>query len=98
MPPSASKKSAPKFPVRLDSIIARTNPNGSTAIINLDSDNRYYTLDLIAAQAWQLFDGKHSVEQIVKVLAKKNRASEGYINAKLKTLLQKLKQARLIRY
>ncbi|MGZ3708528.1 MAG: hypothetical protein ACXWPM_06895, partial [Bdellovibrionota bacterium] len=59
-----SKKAMTGVPHLEKSVLSRKNADGTIAIMRLENDEFFFTLDGIAAEIWGLIDGKRSFDKI----------------------------------
>ena len=74
----------------------RKNFDGTVAILPLDNDECFYTVDAVAAEFWLLVDGKRTVTKIKQLLCKKHKTAEGYFDKDVAKLLADLKKAGIL--
>ena len=78
-------------------ILSRVNVDGSIAMIRLDSDKNFYTLDGIAAKIWQQFNGKNSLRSIKVKMSKDHNVELDVIGRDTNSLVKKLLSLNLIK-
>jgi hypothetical protein len=83
------------FKVSTD-VFWKKNLDGTVAVLPLQSDECFYTLDAIAAEFWTLLDGKRSVADIKQKLAKKHKISIDYFDKEITQLLAEMKKLQII--
>jgi hypothetical protein len=83
-------------PVRNRDALFRKNPDGTLAILRLDNDEYYYTINGLAAEVWLMIDGKSSVEAISKKIVAKHSVPLARFQNDVHKLLQSLVKERLI--
>lgn len=82
---------------RNSDVLARRNTDGTIAVLRLDSDDSFYTIDGIAAEFWSLIDDKASIEEIKDKLAKRYRPPAERFSRDVKSLVNELLREKLIR-
>lgn len=92
-PAKNSLNLVPKLPLE---VLARKNFDGTISIMRLDNDEFFYSLDGVAAEAWQMFDGKTSCEKIAVKLAAKHKVSTSIVNRNMEQLIKRLHKEKLI--
>ena len=83
-------------PVRTSQVLARTNSDGSVAIIRLDSDRFFFTLDGISAEFWNQIDGKTRAIAIAESMIKKHDLPSARFLKDINKLLSDLLKEKLI--
>lgn len=91
--PKKTLSLVPKLPLE---VLARKNFDGTISIMRLDNDEFFYSLDGVAAEAWQMFDGKTSCEKIVAKLATKHKVSPAMVGKNMTDLIKRLHKEKLI--
>ena len=64
-------------------------------IVRLDNDRNFYKLTDVAAEFWNLLDGKKSASEICDKLAQQHRVPEGSFDKDARTLVRGLIQHQL---
>jgi hypothetical protein len=82
---------------RSSEILSRSNSDGSIAMIRVDSDKNFYTLDGIAANVWQLLNGKNSLKKIKVKLSRQHTVDLDAISRDTDVLIKKLLSHSLIK-
>ena len=77
-------------------VLSRMNKDGSVAIIRLDSDQYFYTLDGVSAEVWSSMDGKKTLARIVASLIKKHGLPEERFVKDVNKLISDLRKERLL--
>jgi hypothetical protein len=85
-------------PRRPNNVVFRTNMDASVAIMRLDEDQYFYSLDGIAAELWKLIDGKASLKDIMKKLERRFQPPSGRFERDVKGLLGQLQKQKLLEY
>lgn len=93
----AFKTSDENIFMKSSEILSRANADGSIAIIRVDSDKNFYSLDGIAANVWQLLDGKKSLQKIKINLSQSHKVDLDAISRDTNALVKKLLTHNLIK-
>lgn len=94
---TVSKDTSRDFvPDRSKQVLARTNSDGSVAIIRLDSDQYFFTLEGISAEVWNRINGKTSVSKITETMLKKHGYPGVRFTKDVLKLVSDLRKERLI--
>lgn len=91
--PKSAKVSVIK---RHTDLLWRRTSSKEISIIKMDELSHYYTLDGYAAHAWELFDGKLDVNEVVENLSKQSGLSSNTVKRELNKLLKLLDKAGMI--
>jgi hypothetical protein len=83
-------------PQKAQEILARKNFDGTVAIMHLENDEHFFTIDGIAADAWKLIDGKSTLSKIRAQLVKKHKPPLDRITKDLKILIKTLQKEKLL--
>ena len=83
-------------PVRSKAVLSRTNADGSVAIIRLDSDQYFFTLDGVSAELWNAINGKSNVAKIVEKMIDKHDLPAARFTKDVRKLISDLKKEGLI--
>ena len=78
-------------------ILSRANADGSIAIIRVDSDKNFYSLDGIAANVWQLLDGTKSLQKVKMKLSQSHGIDFDAISRDTNSLVKRLLTHNLIK-
>jgi len=89
---SKAKSSDTATPKRTADILFRRNEKNEILIMHLEELESYYCIDGIAADFWELIDGKRSTDEICGILAKRHEEDQAYIASNAKKLLTQLKK------
>jgi len=96
-PSTPKKRTAPdEILSRAEHTFNRSNKGNSVVIVRLDNDAYFFRLDDVAAEFWNLIDGKRTVTQICKLIQRKHAPPPDVLDRAVKLLLKDLKQHRLI--
>ena len=93
---SREKSSATDVPKKVGNLVSRTNEDGTVAVMSLELDDSIYSIDGVAAEVWDLIDGKRSIDQICRILLRKHSVSEERLRKDAGKLITSLRAARLI--
>lgn len=83
-------------PTRPLEVLARKNLDGTVAIMRLDNDEYFYTLNGIAAEAWALIDGKTELGEIQRKLIEKFNPPMSRFQKDMAKLIADLKKEKLL--
>jgi hypothetical protein len=83
-------------PKKAQEILARKNFDGTVAIMHLENDEHFFTIDGIAADAWKLIDGKTSLSKIRAQLVKKHKPPLDRLAKDLRVLIKTLQKEKLL--
>jgi len=78
-----------------ENVISRSNAHGRISIMNIDEEEFMFTLDGLAAKAWDLMDGNHSLSDIEQIIGKETGLPQRF-EADLFHLVQELSKNGLI--
>lgn len=92
----AAKKPASGTPKRSADILFRRNEKNEVLVMHLEELEAYFCIDGMAADMWELIDGKRSTTEIVGILAKRHEQEESYIASEAKKLLSDLRKLKLL--
>jgi hypothetical protein len=81
-------------PQRGEQVIAQKASN-DFLLFNM-RDGNYYSLNEVGGRIWELCDGRHTVAQIVEILASEYEAPAATLTKDAVELLEELRSARLI--
>lgn len=96
------KSKAKPGPLESKAVVSRgshtfSRPNkGIVTIIRMDNDRNFFQLDRVAAEFWNLIDGKRTVGQICHLLMKKHAPPQKVLEREVTRLLQDLRKNKLI--
>ena len=76
--------------------LSRKNSDGTVAIMNLNNDQYFFTLDGIAAELWMRIDNKSTLEKISAELIKKYSPPLPKFHRDVTKLIQGLRKEKLI--
>jgi len=83
-----------RCPIRQEQIIVQKRSK-DVLLFNID-DGSYYALNEVGNRIWDLCDGTHTVEQLVRMLAKEYNATEEMIETDALELLEDLRSKNLV--
>lgn len=81
---------------RAENVVSRINYDNSVAIMKLDNDECFFTIDGIAAEAWELINGNSDIGRIKKTLIKRHSPPVNVFNRDLANLISELQSEQLI--
>ncbi|MCC6277965.1 MAG: PqqD family protein [Oligoflexia bacterium] len=81
---------------RAANVISRTNIDGTVAIMRLDEDQFFYTLDGISADLWNQFNGKANLSSLIKALSKKHPFDQKRMQKDAEKMILQLKKQKLV--
>jgi hypothetical protein len=81
---------------RHSEVLSRRNADGTVAMLRLDSDDSFYTIDGIAAEFWLLIDDKLSIGQIKEKLVKRFQPPAPRFDRDVQTLVSELVKEKLV--
>jgi hypothetical protein len=82
-------------PKRLESLLAPSDTEGGTVLLNLD-DGQYYALDEVGSRVWGLADGKRTIRQISEAVCEEYDAPLDEVTRDVIDLLQQLAEENLV--
>ena len=77
-------------------VLARKNADGTVAVMRLDNDECFFTIDGIAADVWLLIDGKSTLSSIKERLIKKHSVPVQRFEKDFANFIKQLKKEKLI--
>jgi|GEM_PF-900177 len=83
-------------PKHAKDVLFRKNVDGTVAIMKLDRDDYFFTLDGIASEIWLQFDGKKSLSNIKASIIEEFSPPVSRFEKDLEKLLSQLKKEGLI--
>jgi Coenzyme PQQ synthesis protein D (PqqD) len=81
-------------PKRAEQVIAQ-KASSDVLLFNIE-DGNYYSLNEIGGKIWELCDGKHSVAQVIALVASEYETSTEEVQKDVTDLLDNLKNGKLI--
>lgn len=84
-------------PKREKDVLARSNSDGTVAVMRLDNDEYFYTIDGLAAQIWLLIDGTRSLSEIKSSVISKHSPPTARFEKDFSSFINMLQSERLIR-
>ncbi len=82
--------------VRSANALSRQNPDGSVSVMHLENETYMLKIDGIAAEVWQLIDGKTPLSSICEKLIEKHEAPEKLLKADLRRFVAHLERENLL--
>lgn len=83
-------------PLKKNSLIERKNIDGSIAVLALDNDQYFFTIDKLAAETWEKVDGHKTWAEIGNLVAKKHQMAFSDIEADLGAFAKELSSLELL--
>jgi hypothetical protein len=80
-----------------ESIISRTNQDGTVIIMKMDEGNTFFKINGVAAEVWKELSGKKEINQIMSELINSYNASEEQIENDVKEFVKTLLTKDLIK-
>lgn len=93
---SKAAKDSDIYLVKKPGLLIRKDHKGSVAILNVENEENFYMIDGIAAEFWQMINGKKSLHQIKKALITKHRPPLQEFERELAKCLKKLETHELL--
>jgi hypothetical protein len=81
---------------RRKDILSRKDQDGTVAVLGLENEKFFHTLNGIAAEVWGLIDGKRSLGEIKKALIKKYDPPIDRFSKDVDKLIKDLKKEKLL--
>lgn len=81
---------------RSPDVLARRAQDGVISVLRLDDDRYFYQIDGIAAEFWQLMNGKRTLEQIKRKLILKHKPPLARFEQSVTRFLADLRREKLI--
>jgi hypothetical protein len=95
-PSTPKPKLSPKTPKKNSNVLFRRNEKNELLIMHLKELDAYYCIDGIAADLYELLDGKASIDSIVTTLAKRHKTDHAFIAKNTKKLIAQLSKLKLL--
>jgi hypothetical protein len=93
--PAARRPASDPVLRRAPQVIARKNADGTVGVMRLEDESHYFVLDKIAAEFWEMINGKRTLGAIRDALAKRHRPPPRF-ERDVDQLVQQLKKNRLL--
>ncbi len=80
-----------------DSIVSRTNQDGTVIVMNIDEGNTFFKINGVAAEVWNELSQKKDIKQIVEKVSNEYNAPKEKIIEDVNGLVEKLLAKNLIK-
>lgn len=81
---------------KAEGILDRQHEDGSVTILHFNNEDNYFTADAVAAEFWNMLDGKKTLTQIKESLIKKHKPPVEVFEEQLDSFLKSLQKHGLI--